>query len=268
MYNFQEYSPDSRLTPWIRKYWTATEFMNGKVAPQVFPGDSYSDLVFAIDKAKGIVTTYIHGMVTKATEIDRSSESMMMFGIGFKPAAITTFTRISASEFTNREVELTLLQTLFNRSYYETLPELQSIETMIAYTDYYLTKLLPRLHVPDKQMTHAVHLLQLSKGQMSIADLAAEVCLGSRQLERKFNVNIGVTPKVLARELRFNYAQKYLIGNPHKSLLEIAETCGYYDYTHFTDEFKALSGDTPAFFRERKSAFYTHRANSIKRICH
>jgi AraC-like DNA-binding protein len=263
MYNFQEYSPDSRLTPWIRKYWTATEFMNGQVPSQVFPGDSYSDLVFTIDRAKGIANKSIFGIITKAAEMKHSSDTVIMFGIGFKPAAITAFTHTPISEFTDKGVELALLETLFNRSYYETLPELQSVEAMIAHTNQYLTNLLPRLRCPDKQMTHAVHLLKLTKGQMSVAELAAEVCLGKRQLERKFNTNLGVSPKMLARELRFNHAQKYLIGNPHKSLLEIAETCGYYDYTHFSDDFKALSGDTPSVFREKKSIFYTHRANNF-----
>jgi AraC-like DNA-binding protein len=268
MYNYQEYNPDIRLSTWIRGYWSATEFSTGKVTPQIFPGDSDIDLIFTIDKTKGIAYNSLFGISTKTIDVEHSSSAMIMFGIYFKPVAITAFTRIPINEFTDREIELAVLETLFDRSFYETLPELQTIDEMIVHTNRYLVQLLPQLYNPDQRMIHAVNLLSLAKGQLDIAELASIVCLSQRQLERSFKNNIGVSPKVLARTFRFSHAQKYLIANPHKSLTEIAETFGYYDHTHFINEFKALSGDTPAFFREEKSDYYADRENNDGRILH
>jgi AraC-like DNA-binding protein len=268
MYNYQEYNPDPRLSTWIKGYWSATEFSTGKITPQIFPGDSEIDLIFTIDKTKGIAYNSLFGISTKTIDVEHSSSAMIMFGIYFKPVAITAFTRIPISEFTNQEIELSVLDTLFDRSFYETLPELQTIDGMIAHTNQYLIKLLPQLRNPDSRMIHAVHLLNHAKGQFDIAELADEVCLSQRQLERSFKTNIGVSPKVLARIFRFNYAQKYLITNPHKSLTEIAENCGYYDHTHFINDFKSLAGETPALFLKEKLDYYADKENNEGRIFH
>jgi AraC-like DNA-binding protein len=266
MYNYQEYNPHSRLSTWIRGYWSATEFSTGKVTPQIFPGDSDIDLIFTIDKTKGIAYSNLFGLLTKTIDVEHSSSEMIMFGIYFKPVAITAFTRIPVSEFTDREIELALLETLFDRSFYDELPQLQAIDEMIAHTNRYLLKLLPRLRTPDPRIVRAVNLLEFTKGKLDISQLASDVCLSQRQLERSFKTGIGVSPKMLARAFRFNYAQKYLIANPHKSLVEIAETCGYYDHTHFINEFKSLAGDTPALFLKEKWDYYAGVENNEGRI--
>jgi AraC-like DNA-binding protein len=259
VYNYQTYRPDPRLTDWIKDYWSATEFSDGKITPQIFPGDSNIDIIFTIDKTRRIANNRLYGLITKPVDVEHSSEAMQMFGIRFKPAAITAFTRIPINEFTDREISLALLETLFDKSFYEALPEQQSIEEMIILANNYLIKQLPHLHSIDERMSYAVNLLNFAKGQLSIADLATEVCLCKRQLERKFKATIGVSPKTLAKVFRFNHAQTRLIHNPHKNLYEIAEECGYYDHTHFINEFKTLSGETPAMFRQEKADFYAYR---------
>jgi AraC-like DNA-binding protein len=266
MYNYQEYNPDPQLSTWIRGYWSATEFSTGKVTPQIFPGDSDIDLIFTIDKTKGIAYNSLFGLSTKTIDVEHSSSAMIMFGIYFKPTAITAFTRIPVNEFTDREIELALLETLFDRSFYDELPQLQTIDEMIAHTNRYLLKLLPRLRTPDARMVHATHLLNCAKGQFDITELASAVCLSQRQLERCFKINIGVSPKMLARAIRFNHAQKHLIANPHKSLVEIAEICGYYDHTHFINEFKTYAGETPARFLKEKLDYYAGVENNERRI--
>ena len=266
MYSYQEYNPPPQLSTWIRGYWSATDFSTGKVTPQIFPGDSDIDLIFTIDKTKGIAYNNLFGISTKTIDVNHSSSAMIMFGIYFKPVAITAFTRIPVSEFTDREIELALLETLFDRSFYDELPQLQTIDEMITHTNRYLLKLLPHLRTPDPRMVHAVNLLDLAKGNVDITQLASDVCLSQRQLERSFKTNIGVSPKVLARAFRFNYAQKYLIANPNKSLVEIAEICGYYDHTHFINEFKSLTGDTPAVFLKEKWEYYADVERSEGRI--
>jgi YesN/AraC family two-component response regulator len=42
MYHYQEYSPDIRLTPWVKNYWSASGFASSELTPKVFP-DGYYD---------------------------------------------------------------------------------------------------------------------------------------------------------------------------------------------------------------------------------
>ena len=185
-------------------------------------------------------------------------KSTQLFGVGFKPAAITAFTRVPLEELTDRRVELALVETLFDQSFYETLPEKQSIAEIVAHTNSYLLKRFSCLYPADRQIVRAVNLINLSKGQLSLADAASDVYLCQRHFERKFKSAIGVSPKMFAKIFRFNYALQCMKKYPHKDLLTIATECGYYDHTHLAKDFKSLAGDSPSDFRQKKSIFYAY----------
>jgi transcriptional regulator GlxA family with amidase domain len=119
------------------------------------------------------------------------------------------------------------------------------------------------LYHTDRQIIHAVNLISHAKGQLSLAGVASEVCLCQRHFERKFKSVIGVSPKMFAKIFRFKNAMRYLQNYPHKDLLTIALECGYYDHTHLAKDFKSLTGDTPADFRQRKSIFYAYENEYI-----
>jgi AraC-like DNA-binding protein len=55
----------------------------------------------------------------------------------------------------------------------------------------------------------------------------------------------GLTPKTLARVLRFGRACGYLRSGRTASLAETAVMCGYYDQAHLTNDWRRLSGCTP-----------------------
>jgi transcriptional regulator GlxA family with amidase domain len=173
-----------------------------------------------------------------------------MFGIRFKPAGITAFTRVPVEEFTDRNVELTLVETLFDKSFHETLPEKESVEEIISHTDNYLIRKLSCIYQPVKQIIRSVDLIYLAKGQLSPVEAAAEACLCPRHFERKFKSIVGISPQTFAKVIRFKHALHCLRNYPHKDLLTIAIECGYYDHTHLIKDFKTLSGDTPAGFRQ------------------
>jgi AraC-like DNA-binding protein len=256
MYHYHEYNPDKRLTPWIKNYWSADGFWESEIIPKVFP-DGCTDIIFTFDKTKGYSYTNLFGTMTTFIEVDYPV-STQMFGIRFKPAGIAAFTRIPVNELTNQSVELALLETLFDKSFYEALPEKQSFEEIVAHTNRCLINQLPCLYHFDKQIIRAVDLISLANGQLNLTGVAFDVCLSQRHFERKFKSAIGVSPKMFAKIFRFKHAVKYLHNCSHKDLVTIAEECGYYDYTHLQKDFKSLSGDTPTGFRQKKSIFYAY----------
>jgi transcriptional regulator GlxA family with amidase domain len=172
-----------------------------------------------------------------------------MFGIRFKPAGITAFTRVPVEEFTDRMVELALVETLFGASFCEALAEKRSVAEMVACADAYLIRLLPRAYGFDRQIVRAVDLICFSEGRISPVAVADDICLCQRHFERKFKAAIGVSPKLFANVFRFKRALRLLKNDPHKDLLTLAVECGYYDQSHLIRDFKRLSGDAPADFR-------------------
>jgi AraC-like DNA-binding protein len=255
MCDYREYSPDIRLTPWVKNYWSASGFASSEVTPKVFP-DGCAYIIFKFDRTAGTSYAYLLGMRTAFIEADYP-KSTQLFGVGFKPAGITAFTRVSLEELTDRRVELALVETLFDKLFYETLPEKQSIAEIVAHTNSCLLKRFSCLYPVESQITRAVDLISLSKGQLSLADVASDVCLCQRHFERKFKSVIGVSPKMLAKIVRFNNALQCMQKHQHADLLTIAVECGYYDRTHLAKDFKLLTGETPTDFR-KKSNFYVY----------
>nr|WP_280747799.1 helix-turn-helix domain-containing protein [Parabacteroides sp. PF5-9] len=223
---------------------------------KVFP-DGCTDIIFKIDKTQGTSLAALFGISTTFIEVDYPG-STQMFGIRFKPMGITAFTRIPVVELTDRSVELSLVDTLFDESFYEALPEKQSVAEMVAYTNTCLSNRISHLYHTDRQILRAVDLISHAKGQLVLADVASDVCLSQRHFERKFKSSIGVSPKMFAKIIRFKYVLHYMQKYPDKDLLTIAVDSGYYDRTHLIHDFKSLSGDTPNDFRENKSIFYAY----------
>lgn len=91
----------------------------------------------------------------------------------------------------------------------------------------------------------AWRLLTGSAGSVSVASIASEVGLGRRQLSQLVRAELGVTPKTVARILRFDRACRCLRSGQTASLAETAVMCGYYDQAHMTNDWRQLGGCTP-----------------------
>jgi AraC-like DNA-binding protein len=97
-----------------------------------------------------------------------------------------------------------------------------------------------------KLIRTAAKMLHHTKGECRIADLADYCQLSVRQLERGFRRVIGTSPKVFARTVRFEQAQRRLMFDPDADLTQLAFECGYFDQAHFIKDFKTFAGKTPS----------------------
>jgi AraC-like DNA-binding protein len=85
--------------------------------------------------------------------------------------------------------------------------------------------------------------LRETDGAVPIADLAAELGRSRRHLAVRFREELGMTPKALARLLRFERAVQRLRAGDE--LGDLALDAGYYDQAHFNRDFRAFAGTTP-----------------------
>jgi AraC-like DNA-binding protein len=80
---------------------------------------------------------------------------------------------------------------------------------------------------------------------LSAKQLSEKINISQRQLSRRFNSYVGISPKEFIRTNRFIYSLKHLKKYPAINLTEIAYESGYYDQAHFIRECKEFSGLTP-----------------------
>ena len=84
-----------------------------------------------------------------------------------------------------------------------------------------------------------------TRGQIDIGRLVDEVGWSQRHLITRFRSDIGLSPKTMARVMRFGQAARLLRRPDRPELAAIAADCGYYDQSHFTRDFRAFAGVTP-----------------------
>ena len=112
----------------------------------------------------------------------------------------------------------------------------------------FLIKKLIQNHQDHNQVKAAFYKMGQRKGQISIKHLAETACLSVKQFERKFSGLIGLNPKQFLRIIRFQNILRMKRTGFNGSLTSLAQENGYYDQSHFVNDFKAITGSAPKKF--------------------
>jgi AraC-like DNA-binding protein len=88
--------------------------------------------------------------------------------------------------------------------------------------------------------------LRMHPGSLKVVDLAREAGLSTRQLERRFLEQIGMSPRMFARVARFEAALRLKRETPGLRWTHIAHELGFHDQMHMLRDFRKLSGATPS----------------------
>jgi AraC-like DNA-binding protein len=115
--------------------------------------------------------------------------------------------------------------------------------------DFFLERLDDALS-PVPSVTRALGRLRASGGTVRVGHLADEIGCSRRHLVQGFREQVGVSPKVLGRILRFQRAVAMAGGGP--GWAEIAVRCGYYDQAHMVRDFQQFAGASPGEFARRR----------------
>jgi AraC-like DNA-binding protein len=131
----------------------------------------------------------------------------------------------------------------------EQLHEAGSWDERFDLVERFLARRLVESAPPSPGVDWSWEHLRRTNGRTRISHLAEELGWSHRRLIARFREQIGVTPKVLARVIRFDRAASALRSPVAPELAEIAFDCGYFDQAHLNREFRELAGTTPASFR-------------------
>jgi len=113
---------------------------------------------------------------------------------------------------------------------------------------------------PDRATASAVGDLVGTSGRARIDRVAARAGLTTRHLQRRFADRVGVSPKVLARILRFQRTllERAPADRSHADWVRVAVECGYADQSHLIHDYNAFAGETPATLRAAESELSTY----------
>ena len=101
-------------------------------------------------------------------------------------------------------------------------------------------------HKPDKLISAALQKIRLANGLIRIKDLADTLYISQDAFEKRFRRVVGASPKQFSSIIRMKSITGR--GPAKQKLANIAFDAGYCDQSHFNNDFKLFTGQTPGDF--------------------
>ncbi|WP_455381389.1 AraC family transcriptional regulator [Salinispira pacifica] len=248
--------PGPRLEEFVEHYWTVRwELPPGRYfVSENLPYPS-CHLVFEPD------TAYLQGVTTRRFE-HRAVGSASVFSVKFRPGMAFPFVGRRLSELRDRRAGVEELFGAAGRELASRIRGSTDVDGRIAVIEAFLTRVLKE---SGHGTSRTAGTLESCRRARSIVDWIAErrdvtsatvvelhFGTGPRTLQLLFSRYVGVGPKWVIRRYRMLEAVEALHGTvktegvrPRADLAALALELGYTDQSHFTNDFRAMTGRTP-----------------------
>ncbi len=182
---------------------------------------------------------YLFGQKTSSVEYSSDDPNFVAYGIKMLPPAIYSLFGMAAEEITNQVVKVD--RSLMNKDQIIEFLQSANPETIRPFD---LVFLQEEIRIPAllKAILGDIH---QSFGMISIQYLLTKYNVGYKRLQRLFKLHVGLTPKLYARIIRFNYCVRVGTHQPEK-LTDVAYQGGFFDQNHFIKEIKHFTGQVPS----------------------
>ena len=176
------------------------------------------------------------------------------FTIAFQPGGIGALFSVPAIELTNGDFDGEAVLGRRLGELQHRLGDVSSFADRVRVADEYWCAKRPASDVVSGFVKAAREVL-MSSGCVRVSDLVHHAGLGIRQFERRFCYEIGISPKIYARVVRFEAALRHKAAAPAMRWTDIAHAYGYHDQMHMVHDFNRLSGDSPTSICDQLDMF-------------
>jgi AraC-like DNA-binding protein len=175
----------------------------------------------------------------------RPTGRVRILGVRLRPEAAGAVLGDDAARLTGRSEALAAVLGRAGASLEERVLAARTDADAVAAVEDAFLGLLARGAAPSPLARAAVDLLERSAGTRRVDDLAGDLGVSRRRLERVFASEVGLAPKRLARVLRFRRAVRILRDGGAGPAAAAADA-GYFDQPHLHRDFLEFAGAPPA----------------------
>lgn len=216
-----------------------------------------------IEHYRGPLLSGVHGTYTI---IDASQQTRIM-GVAFKPGGAHALLGFSVAEISDAHLGLESIWASGAALLWEELALAPDAWSRIRILERALLRQIQRrksgeLH-PAIQM--ALEEFHQDPASISIQALAKWGNLSSRRFIELFTRQVGITPKLYGRILRFQHVLKRVHASSNMDWCGVAFDAGYYDQSHLIRDFQQFSGLSPTAYRALSTAHHNHVAMGDER---
>jgi AraC-like DNA-binding protein len=266
MDHYQERKPSAPLQPYVECFW---EFRS-----QMLPGESENslpigcfDLIFNFGTpytrrtlfhgeevtawlhASGIVNRCVNSLISAGAD-----HKFDIFGVRFTPWGLHGLSGISLED-TQRDC---LPPGLYFPGIFpdmeRAVQQAEGFKARCGAAERAFAPLLDANHTPALVRLAVARIVQ-EAGNVNMRALAAGLGVSASWLGKNFYAATSMPPKTFARIMRLNHLIRQMAQKPQGRLTDLAYGAEYFDQSHFTRDFKSLTGMSPKRFTQARFRF-------------
>jgi AraC-like DNA-binding protein len=248
--------PAPGLDAWVEHYWTVAWELDGHgfVAEVV----SHPSVHVTVESGSlprfghALPAGLVHGVITRRFS-QRISGTGRVFGVKFRPGGFGAFTGADIGAWTDRVVRLSAA---FGDLADPLVRDVVALDTDRARADAVDGFLLDRVPGRDERYDAVLAIvrdIQEDPALTSVELAARRHALSVRSLQRQFRRYVGVGPKWVLQRARLHDAVTQIDRGRAGDLASLAVELGWFDQAHFTRDFTAMVGQSPAAYAARRA---------------
>lgn len=266
---YLERRPVGVLAPLVRMFWLAQDagarsrpgcqrvLPNGCM--QIIVSVSGRSLTDLSDGVRVATSAELMVGVQRRFQTIATEDLEDLVGVVFQPGGFRPLFGRPADEFCDLEVPLAFVPVHWVDLLRSQLREVRGPARRLDVLERMLAERLRRTDAKRCALT-GFALAELSRGT-AVAEIARQSGYSTRWLGEAFRREVGVSPKVYDRILRFQRAVRMMHDGKAMGLAELALDCGFYDQAHFVHEFQMFSGMCPTSYQKAHRPWSNHIAD-------
>jgi AraC-like DNA-binding protein len=167
--------------------------------------------------------------------------------VTLSPLGARTILGVPMRELAHSVVELEELLGDDGRTLVERLQEPQTWNERIELVEAAIAKRAATPSPPPPDVVRAWARLVETHGSLRVEALARELGCSRRHLAARFREHVGLSPKTVARILRFRRAVRLMLRDVER-WADVAYVCGYSDQPHLNRDFRQFVGASPSAY--------------------
>ncbi|MBO0721678.1 MAG: AraC family transcriptional regulator [Blastocatellia bacterium] len=260
---FRTYKPSWPISDFVDDIWYAESDEASPGKERILPDGRMQILIDLREDKLNLSLESLNGIGLSGAYSEHfvigSLSHFQIMGVSFKAGGSFPFFTMPASELVNIHLPLDDLWGPAAAELRERLLGETSLINRFHLVENYLLQRAVRQLSSHPAVTYALSEFQDGR-QRTIASVIDRTGFSNRHFIQLFSQEVGLTPKIYCRLLRFREALKKLYRCGPVDLAEIALACGYYDQAHFSNDFKTFSGFSPSAYLAHRGPYINHIA--------
>ena len=183
------------------------------------------------------------------------TENFTLIAYFLHPHALKTLFGLQASELTNGCIDLHTIKQAREINLQEQLLNAIALQHRLQLIDNFIITLSGLHSTLDPKIVFATSTLQKDNSVQVLTDLQRQLNITERSLQRLFETNVGISPKMYKRICQFQAAFQQLNQYEFSKLTDVAFDHGFADQSHFIRVFKEFTGITPKAYLAKRAPY-------------